>query len=122
MTVTITFGSVTLMGSDQTPIAGKRKATPIIALTDTLLLSGLHSVQTNPNVGWKEAYDCMGTWTDFLAILGQVGNKQTLTISGTPAGTLTYTNCAISSFGTPTESDNPSYYYWTVEFTRETVT
>ena len=120
-TVTITFGTVTLMGSNKTPVAGKRRATPVILTTDTLLLSGLHSVQTNPNMGWKESYDCMGTWADYLAIIGQVGKKLTLTISGTPAGTLTYTNCVISSLGTATEGDNPGYYYWTVEFVRETV-
>ena len=122
MTVTITFGTLTMMGSDRLPIAGKRKGTVQVQTEDTLLISGQHSVQTNPNYGWNEVYECMGTWSEFLALLAMIGYKNTLTISGTPAGTLTYTNCAISGNISWEESDNPGYYYWKVGFVRETVT
>lgn len=117
----IQFGSLVLMGSDQTPITGKRKAEPSIQIKDTLLLSGKHSIQTNVNYGWTESYDCMGTFADYLALLGMIGQKLTLVVSGTPAGTLTYTKCAISGAGGLRESDNPGYYYWTVSFVQETV-
>lgn len=122
MTVTITFGSLTMMGSDRLPVAGKRKGTVQVQTEDTLLISGQHSVQTNPNYGWNEVYECMGTWSEFLALLAMIGYKYTLTISGTPAGTLTYTNCAISGPISWEESNNPDYYYWKVGFVRETVT
>jgi hypothetical protein len=64
----------------------------------------------------------MGTWSEFLALLAMIGYKYTLTITGTPAGTLTYTNCAISGNISAEESDNPGHYYWKVGFVQETVT
>ena len=121
MTVTITFGSLTMMGTNETPVAGKRAGTTKVQTTDTLLLSGKHSVQPTVNYGWSESYECMGTWADYLALIALIGQKLTLTITDTVAGTLTYTKCAISGDISFRESDNPGYYYWTVGFVQETV-
>lgn len=105
-----TFNGVTL------PNASKISEQPIVALSDTLLVSGYHSVQTNPNLGFGATYRCLGTWAQYAAILALVGTKYTLVTEQT-----SYTNCAISSIKVQ-ESDNPGFFYFDVEFKRETVT
>jgi hypothetical protein len=108
--MTTTFGGVSL------PAASKISESPQVALTDTLLLSGKHSIQTNPNMGFGAAYRCFGTWAQYQAILGLVGQSGTLVTEQT-----SYTLCYIASIKT-LESDNPGYFYFDVEFKRETVT
>jgi hypothetical protein len=121
MTVVYTFGSVTLAGAAKTPTAGKREGVVRVTVKDTVLLSGKHSVQTNVNSAYNETVKCFGTWSDFVALIGLIGTKNTLTISGTPAGTLTYTNCAIGGDISYNDTDNPGYYQFTVKFVQETV-
>ena len=107
MTVEITFGSVTMMGDDRVPVVGKRHGSIKVQTRDTLLLSGKHSIQANTNYGWRESYSCFGPWASLVALMALIGYRQTLTISGTPAGTLTYANCYIAGDISFQESDNP---------------
>jgi len=97
------------------PNASKLSATPQIALTDELLLSGLHSIQTNPNIGLGTTFRCLGTWDQYEAILGQVG------ISGTLVTEFdSFTKCSISGLKV-LESDSVGRLYFDVEFKQETV-
>ena len=97
------------------PNASKLSATPQIALTDELLLSGLHSIQSNPNIGLGATFKCLGTWDQYKAILGQVGVKGTLVTE-----VETYANCYISGLK-PLESDSVGRFYFDVDFKQETV-
>jgi len=120
MTVTVTFGSLTLQGANKTPTVGKRTGVVKVTTKDTLLLSGKHSVQTNVNSAYNDTLTCFGSWADLVALIGMIGTKNTLTISGTPAGTLTYTNCVIGGDISYQETDNPGYFQFSVRFVQET--
>jgi len=119
MTVVIQFGSVVMMGTNRVPVAGKRKVSVPVNLSDQVLLDGRHNIMGSTRPGWKETYACMGPYANFLSLVGLLGTQQTLTISGTPAGTLTYTKCQISDLSAE-ESDDPNSYYWNVTFVQDT--
>ena len=119
----IMFGSVLLVGFNQILAAGKRNIAVPITLTDTIVLSGKHSVQTNNKTGWLETYSCIGRMTDYQSLLALVGQKTTLQIINAPYSStpLTYVNCAIKSMSGTNETDNPNYYEWTITFSQETI-
>jgi hypothetical protein len=119
MTVVVQFGSVVMMGADRLPVTGKRKVSVPITLSDQVLLDGRHNLMGSTRTGWKGTYACMGPYANFLALVGLVGTQQTLTVSGTPAGTLTKTKCMISDISAE-ESEDPNSYYWNVTFSQDT--
>jgi hypothetical protein len=120
MTVVIQFGSVVMMGSERLPVAGKRKTSDDGAFSDQLLLDGRHVIMGSTRSGHTETYDCMGTEAQYLALKALMGQQLTLTVSGTPAGTLTYTKCQIKPPIEKEETDNPNDYYWKVTFVQDT--
>lgn len=118
MAYTITFGSLTLSGNPL-PLAGQREIERQTATSSKLLLSGKYSVQTNVNTSNVMSFDCRGSFADFLALLALVGTFQTLTVTGPPSGTETYTNCTIS--GSPSAKQiGIDVYQYKVEFTQQT--
>jgi hypothetical protein len=122
MTVTIQFGSLVLMEDPDspTPIAGKRKGAATVRVTEKTLMSGRRVVRGSVRYGWKETYDCLGTWAEYMALIGMIGQQQTLAITGTPAGTLTRTKCQIGGDILYSESENPGYYHFSVTFVQDT--
>ena len=122
MTVKIQFGSLVLMEDPDspTPIAGKRKGAATVRVTEKTLMSGRRVVRGSVRHGWRESYDCLGTWAEYEALLGMIGQQQTLTITGTPAGTITKEKCQIGADIPCTESENPEYYHFSVTFVQDT--
>ena len=120
MTVTVQFGSLVMMGSDKVPVAGKRKLSVPVVVSDQTLLDGRHVVMGSTRTGWKETYECMGTHDQFLALVALVGQQLTLTVTGTPAGTITKTKCQIDVNISAEESEDPNHYYWRVTFVQDT--
>ena len=109
-----TFATKTL------PNASKIAASPKILIKETTLLSGKRKVQSNANVGKSAKFRCFGSWNDYLATLALVGTKGDLVMYPSGGSTETWTNCYISGLSVA-ESDNPAWFYFDVEFVRETV-
>ena len=84
--------------------------------TDTVVLSGKHSVQSNTNYGYSARFAGFGSLSDVTDLLAKVGTKATLVVNG-----VSFTNCYISGGVQVDESDNPSWYTYTVEFVQETI-
>lgn len=103
-----TFGGVLL------PNASKIDATPGVLLKETVLLSGKRYIQTNTHLGFSTVFDCLGTYAEYQAVRALIGVSGTLIT--TPE---TYTKCYISAMHL-SESDNPGYFRFKVEFKQDT--
>jgi hypothetical protein len=108
--MTATFDNTVL------PNASKLSHAYPVPSKDLLLLSGKHLIQSASLTGFEPKYRCLGTWTQFEAVLAKVGTFGTLVTDAYPSG---YTDCCISSI-TVDESENPGYFYFDVSFKRDT--
>lgn len=109
--MTTTFDGVTL------PNAGKLQGQTQIAIRDALLMDGKHRIRSNTNTAFNPTFRCMGTYAQHTALVAKVGTAGTLITPQNPTG---YTQCYIASLSELQESDNPSYFYWTISFKRDT--
>lgn len=108
--MTTSFAGVSL------PAASKIDGPHIVTIRDRVLLSGNHKVQASSVTVINPKFRCLGTWAEYEAVLALVGTSGTLITEQEPSG---YGTCYISALEVQ-ESDNPSYFYFTVEFKRDT--
>jgi hypothetical protein len=108
--MTVTFNGVELKK------ASKISHTHPTLTTDTVVLIGKHSIQSNTNTGFEAKFSCFGTMADVNLILAEVGGKHDLVV-----GLTTYTNCYISGQIQVNESDNPDYFTYELAFVQETI-
>ncbi|MFA6335498.1 MAG: hypothetical protein WCX48_08075 [Bacteroidales bacterium] len=103
-----TFGGVLL------PNASKIDATPSILMNESTLLSGKRFIQTNTNLGFSSKFRCFGTYAQYQAIRALIGISGSLVTNQE-----TFTKCYISGLSVQ-ESDNPSWFHFSVEFKQDT--
>jgi len=97
--------------------ASKKKTRYVVQTKDTVLLSGKHSVQSNPNAGRGWTYSCFGSESDILSLMGMIGTSHTLVI-----GSESFAKCYIDGDVEIQESDNPNWVEFTVTFVQDTTT
>lgn len=84
-------------------------------VTDTVLLSGEHSVQATEEYGFKVSMECFGFSSDVAAILGKVGIRGTLVLREA-----VYTDCFLTDGIRVDETDDSIYYRYAITVVRET--
>lgn len=107
--MTITFDGVELRNPAPFSLA------PVVLCSETTLLSGKTAVQTTAETGLRVRLECVTQdYADVSALLAKIGTKATLIIDG-----VSYTNCAIRSWGR-LEEGPPGTWWYEVTLVRET--
>ena len=109
--MTVTFDSVEI------PNASKISEEFPTLTKETTLLSGKISVQSSTEHGYGATFKGFGTEAQADALLEKIGTKGSLIVNGATHG-----NCVIKGVPEKEESDNPAWFFITLNFVQDTVT
>jgi hypothetical protein len=109
--MSVTFDSVTV------PVAQSETLDIRPLMRETVLLSGALRVQSSTAYHQAPAFSCIGTSSEYSALVAKIGTKGSLMVNSTTA---TYANCYIRTIGPVTKISNTTKFTFNIGFVQDT--